>query len=199
MGRQGRCWQDVRTSTSHCCLEPSSLLTAATMDRGADMAPTPVSPQASFFSTGAMVVAPSWTNTLRCFAVKGLSHMNVFIAGATSSGRLKSQARTTLSSRLSHRPPAIFARLLADRGAMRNRSAHRLSSMCSTGSPTSFQFLHSSSLPRTGTSGGSISRSCRKWLAGPVDTTRTSENSDSSLTISGTFTAATLPVAPTST
>lgn len=47
------------------------------------MAPTPVSPQASFFSTGAMVVAPSWTNTLRCFAVKGLSHMNVFIAGAT--------------------------------------------------------------------------------------------------------------------
>lgn len=36
--------------------------------------------------------------------MKGLSHIMVFIAGATSSGRRRSQARTMLVSRLSHMP-----------------------------------------------------------------------------------------------
>ena len=39
-----------------------------------------------------LTVAPSPVTAARCCAVKGESHMNVFIAGASSSGLLKSHA-----------------------------------------------------------------------------------------------------------
>ena len=42
--------------------------------------------------TGGMTAAPSRCSASRWAAVKGLSHMKVFIAGATRSGREKSQA-----------------------------------------------------------------------------------------------------------
>ncbi len=38
------------------------------------------------------MVTPSFCSAFRCAAVKGLSHMKVFMAGATKSGREKSQA-----------------------------------------------------------------------------------------------------------
>jgi len=38
------------------------------------------------------MVTPSFCSASRCAAVKGLSHMKVFMAGATKSGREKSQA-----------------------------------------------------------------------------------------------------------
>lgn len=43
--------------------------------------------------TGGMMLTPSLCRASRWAAVKGLSHMKVFMAGATSSGREKSQAR----------------------------------------------------------------------------------------------------------
>ena len=39
-----------------------------------------------------MILTPSFCSTSNWPPVKGLSHMNVFIAGATNSGREKSQA-----------------------------------------------------------------------------------------------------------
>lgn len=96
-----------------------------------------------------------------CWAVMGWCHMAVFIAGQNRRGRLLSHALTTLvcqkvwqsgtlllstafnqseekplplTSRLSQMPLAIFPRVLASSGAIRNRSAQRLSSMCNTGS-----------------------------------------------------------------
>lgn len=70
--------------------------------------------------------------------------------GLTTSGLLNSQARTTHVSRLSHKPFATLARLLAESGAISSRSAQRRSSMCSTGSPTACQDRHSSSSCQAG-------------------------------------------------
>jgi hypothetical protein len=55
---------------------------------------------------GPRTLAPSCCKLSRWRCVNGESHMNVFIAGATSSGLLKSHARTTQLSRLSHSPLA---------------------------------------------------------------------------------------------
>lgn len=63
----------------------------------------------------------------------------------TSNGFLKSHARTTHVSKLSHMPCAILASVLADSGAMTMASAQRLSSMCMIGSPTRLHSCHSSS------------------------------------------------------
>lgn len=57
--------------------------TACTISMGAAIAPMPLSPHANVFFTGSMTVPPSCCNTARCVAVKGLSHMKVFMAGAT--------------------------------------------------------------------------------------------------------------------
>ncbi|KAI7326864.1 hypothetical protein KC326_g124 [Hortaea werneckii] len=95
-----------------------------------------------------------------CSAVRGWCHIAVFIAGATmmpfllSYGRgtpgragsnkpVASHALTTDMTRLSDKPCAIFARQLADSGAITIRSAHRLSSMCKILSPLIQGFLHS--------------------------------------------------------
>ena len=65
----------------------------------AAMAPKPLSPHASVFSIGAMYVTPSCRKTARCFAVKMLSHMSVFIAGATwSGGATETQLAESLKS-----------------------------------------------------------------------------------------------------
>jgi hypothetical protein len=127
--------------------------------------------------TGGMMLAPNSCSVAKCFDVKGLSHMKVFIAGATSKGFSKSHALTwqyhvplvikhiqqcykgrqmktkqnriltTHVNRLSQNPCETFASVLAERGAMRRQSAQRRSSMCRTGSPTVFQACHSCSSP----------------------------------------------------
>ena len=71
-----------------------------------------------------------------------------------------------------------MARLFAEAGATTPTSAHRRSSMCSTGSPTRRQALHSSSSPRTGLACGGRSSSAKKRRAGSVAMTRTSLNSE---------------------
>ena len=73
---------------------------------------------------------------------------------------------------------ANLARLLAEAGATTPTSAHRRSSMCSTGSPTRRHALHSSSSPRTGLAWSGSSSSEKKRRAGSVATTRTSLNSE---------------------
>ncbi len=65
----------------------------------------------------------------------------------TKRGLRMSHARTTHVSRLSHRPPATFPSVFADRGAITSKSAHRRRSMCNTGSPMAFHACHSSSSP----------------------------------------------------
>lgn len=73
---------------------------------GSAMAPFPVSPHASLLEIGEMTVTPRSSSAVRCRKVKGLVHMNVFMAGATNMGFEKSQARTMHVRRLSHKPPA---------------------------------------------------------------------------------------------
>ena len=58
-----------------------------------------------------------------------------YALAATTTGRLRSQARQTHVKQLSLRPHASFAKVLASRGAIRKRSAQRRKSMWSTGSP----------------------------------------------------------------
>ena len=107
-------------------------------------------------------------------AVCGCSHMAVFMAGATTTGRLKSQARAMQVTRLSARPWASLARVFALRGAMTSTSAQRRSVMCSTGSPLAVQTDHSSSSPYTGAlSSCSCCWHLRKWSARWEATTRT--------------------------
>ena len=60
------------------------------------------------------------------------SYMWLFIAGASTSGAV--QASAALVSRLSARPCASFASVLADAGATQNTSARRTSSRCEIGS-----------------------------------------------------------------
>jgi hypothetical protein len=66
---------------------------AAAIVSGAAMAPAPTSPQASFLLTGSITVTPSCCRLARCCAVKGLSHMNVFMAGATCGAVQGSEGR----------------------------------------------------------------------------------------------------------
>ena len=77
--------------------------------------------------------------------------MRVFMAGNTYVGVVGASARsmdvcarpscqvrenkTALTTRLSHNPPEILASVLAEQGAMRTISAHRLNSMWRIGSP----------------------------------------------------------------
>jgi len=53
------------------------------MSTGDAIAPVPMSPQARAFETGGTTFTPIFLSLKRCSDVKGLSHMNVFIAGAT--------------------------------------------------------------------------------------------------------------------
>ena len=59
------------------------------------MAPYPRSPQARVFSTTGISSYPKLCNLSLCSCVKGWSHMCTFMAGANSSGRVMSHARTT--------------------------------------------------------------------------------------------------------
>lgn len=68
---------------SMCLLVKRLRFTACTMSMGAAIAPMPLSPHANVFFTGSITVPPSCCNIARCVAVKGLSHMKVFMAGAT--------------------------------------------------------------------------------------------------------------------
>lgn len=56
---------------------------AAAIASGSSIAPDPTSPHASRLLMGGMTCTPSSCNAARCRAVNGLSHMSVFIAGAT--------------------------------------------------------------------------------------------------------------------
>ena len=51
------------------------------------IAPTPTSPHASVLATGGTTTAPICVIIASCCAVNGFSHITVFIAGASSSGR----------------------------------------------------------------------------------------------------------------
>jgi hypothetical protein len=69
--------------------------TAAAMLLGVSMAPTPWSPHINVFATGGTIVARQPVSVAMCCDVTGWSHMKVFMAGATTSGLSKSQARAT--------------------------------------------------------------------------------------------------------
>lgn len=73
---------------------------------GSAIAPFPVSPHASFLDIGEMTIMPRSSIEVKWRWVKGLVHINVFIAGATNIGFEKSQARTMHVRRLSQSPPA---------------------------------------------------------------------------------------------
>mmetsp|Transcript_29312 Transcript_29312/g.95533 ORF Transcript_29312/g.95533 Transcript_29312/m.95533 type:complete len:304 (-) Transcript_29312:3-914(-) len=169
------------------------------------IAPTPTSPHASVLATGGTTRAPSSSaSTARCFAVNGLSHISVFIAGARRHGLArKSHARRMHVRRLSQRPFAALARVFAERGATTRRSAQRRSSMWRTGSPTARHCRHSDSSPRRGSTSESPPASPlppgRKCLAACVATTLTSANSLSASSSDVALTAATLPLTPSST
>ena len=85
-GGAGNVWMTVSDSTDH--------LIAESIVAGSAMAPFPVSPHASLLEIGEMTVTPRSSSAVRCRIVKGLFHMNVFMAGATNMGFEKSQART---------------------------------------------------------------------------------------------------------
>ena len=77
------------------------------------------------------------SSTLIYCLVSGCSYMNVFIAGATIAGYFpesKSQHLKIDVKRLSQRPLASFAIVLADKGAIRIAFAIFLSSMWRTAS-----------------------------------------------------------------
>mmetsp|Transcript_2523 Transcript_2523/g.5289 ORF Transcript_2523/g.5289 Transcript_2523/m.5289 type:complete len:223 (-) Transcript_2523:127-795(-) len=166
------------------------------MSAGFSIAPTPTSPHASFFATGMTTTAP-YCLTLSSFsAVTGCCHIAVFMAGASTHGWEKSHARSTHERRESAMPKAIFARVLAERGATTIASAHFRSSMWSTSSPTCLNLSHSSLSPSTSTPSSSNSGLDTKWREGAVATTLTSPTCLSSVTISFAFTLATLPDNP---
>ena len=75
--------------------------------------------------------------------------MAVFMAGATTKGLSKSQARAVHDSRSSQRPLASLASEFAESGATTSRSAHFRSSTWTTSSPISCQASHSSASERT--------------------------------------------------
>lgn len=155
------------------------------------------------------------------------------MSGRDNEQRCKRQSNrkatlTTQVKRLSQNPWAIFASVLADSGAMRRQSAQRRSSICRTGSPTSFQACHSSSLPAkgakvrlkhtngpadrhqlqnpapsqispfTGTFKAAKSSSLNIFLDASVVMICTSATSARSLANIGTLMAATLPLTPNS-
>ena len=66
---------------------------------------------------------------------RGLCHIRVFMAGARMTGLEKSQARNRQVRKLSQRPSANLASVLASSGATMSRSAQLRNSMWSTGSP----------------------------------------------------------------
>ncbi len=84
---------------------------------GSASRPTPHSPrEASRPLSGATIVAPRVRSSSRFACVAACSYMWLFIAGASTSGAL--QASAALVSRLSASPPASFAIVLAEAGAM---------------------------------------------------------------------------------
>ena len=102
--------------------------------------------------------------------------MAVFIAGATRiffPSSFQSHARKTHVTRVSLSPFASFASVLALHGAMRKTSAHRLRSMCATGSPTVPHARHSSSSAKTSSGGSGRSAGATNRRAASVRTTFT--------------------------
>mmetsp|Transcript_42454 Transcript_42454/g.104042 ORF Transcript_42454/g.104042 Transcript_42454/m.104042 type:complete len:206 (+) Transcript_42454:181-798(+) len=179
-----------------------SPLTCSQISLTPAMAPTPVSPHTSTLLTGQRTLTPQSSRVSTWPLVTGWLHMAVFIAGATTM-RLQSDgrghARATHVARLSHRPHASLARVLADKGAKRSTSAHLRSSMCCTGSPFSFQIPHSSSSVHTRTPRLLSSWHSKKNAALLVVTTCTLAKERSPLTSSTALMVATLPVSASST
>ena len=114
---------------NNCCGPPPGGMppasrTALTISATLAMAPRPSSPHARTLTAGSTTLPPHAWSSASCGAVAGCSHMDVFMAGARSSGLEKVHARATQVSRLSAWPPASLASVLAERGAMSRRSAH---------------------------------------------------------------------------
>ena len=113
-------------------------------------APNPVSPHASvLYMVSITVIGYICYIFYKCSAVSGLSHINVFIAGATIIGLLISHALITHVSKLSQMPAAILARVFELSGAMSRPSAHLRISICSTLSPIFFHCPNSSASVNT--------------------------------------------------
>mmetsp|Transcript_11615 Transcript_11615/g.71432 ORF Transcript_11615/g.71432 Transcript_11615/m.71432 type:complete len:300 (+) Transcript_11615:2280-3179(+) len=164
------------------------------------MAPNPTSPHASVLQTGGTTTTPSSLSVSRCFSVNTLSHISVFMAGATITGFWKSHARKMHVNRLSASPHASLASEFALSGAIRKTSAQFLKSMCMTGSPFRRHWFHSSLSPSTWIpSMQDVSRFSKKFLAASVTTTWSWKCGFSACTMSSSLIAATLPVIPSST
>ena len=100
---------------------------AASNSAGSARRPIPCSPLAARRPLpGGMTCTPRSRNVSRLARTAGCSYMWLFIAGATSTGQVAASAQ--LVSRLSARPWASLAIVLAEAGAIRYRSACATSS-----------------------------------------------------------------------
>jgi hypothetical protein len=90
------------------------------------MAPFPISPQANFFSIESIIITPNYKSISNYFYVKILLYIYVFIAGATKTFFLKSQALKIQVNKLSHKPFEILAKVFADKGDINKISAQFL-------------------------------------------------------------------------
>ncbi len=107
--------------------------TAASSSAGSASRPAPCSPlEASAPTPGSSTVTPRPRSVARLACVAGCSHMWLFIAGATTTGQVAASA--ALVSRLSARPWASLAIVLALAGATTRTSALRTSSRWLIGS-----------------------------------------------------------------
>jgi len=87
LGASAETWSVARSNDVGSCEGNLATTIRRTSSTGA-RAPEPVSPHASVLMTGLITIAPRDSIFFNCSPVKGLSHINVFIAGAISMGLL---------------------------------------------------------------------------------------------------------------
>lgn len=90
--------------------------------------------------------------------------MCVFMAGATTMGRVDFHARATQLRVSSHKPLASLAKVWADNGAITNTSDWLRNSMWDTGSPNWFHDFHSSSASKTMIIITTKTILCNEWI-----------------------------------
>jgi len=111
---------------------PTRASIAASSSEGSGRRPTPHSPgEPSAPVPGSSTSAPRARRVSRFARVAAFSYIASFMAGATISGRRHASAAAV--SRLSAWPWASLAIVLADAGAIMNRSARSTSARCESG------------------------------------------------------------------
>ena len=116
----------ARAEGRRCHARGQARSTSASTSAGSASRPAPHSPfEASRPVPGATIGAPRRRSVSTFACVAGCSHMWLFMAGASTSGAVEASA--ALVSRLSARPAASLAIVLADAGATkRRRRGHQL-------------------------------------------------------------------------